>query len=266
VILSLLALVGVARAQEPSSSAPKPPAVEMSMEARAHYEKGLALYGDKDYAGAIRELEIGYASSPRREFLFAEAQALRLSGDCKSAVPLYQKFLASEPEDVQVNATHIALARCAEQMASRAAPAVPVTPTAPAGSTTTVTTTPPPRPAPPAPWYHDLGGGALLGAGVLGLATGTVFTFAALSARDDANHSAQSYPDYRQRWDTARGRSEIAIAAFASGAALTGVAIVRYLRVRGRALAALRTSTAAIDPWAAPADRSGGVAGVGGRF
>ena len=211
--MALLSCAGVARAEPAPAPTPTPTAtatptaVEMSVEARAHYENGLALYGDKDYTGAIRELEIGYAISPRREFLFAQAQALRLTGDCKDAVPLYQKFLASEPEEVQVNATHIALARCAEQMASNPARAVPVTPTPPGGPATIVTTTPPPRPAAPAPWYHDLAGGALLGAGVLGLGTGTVFTFAALSARDDANHSARSLPDYTQRWDTARGRS-----------------------------------------------------------
>src|SRR5205823_4412560 len=81
-----------------------------------------ATAAEKDYGAALAELRAGYALDARREFLFAEAQALRLGGDCKSAVPLYQQFLKSGPEDVQVNATHIALGRCAAQMAAAPAP------------------------------------------------------------------------------------------------------------------------------------------------
>jgi tetratricopeptide (TPR) repeat protein len=244
----------------------------MSDEARAHYERGLALYGEKDYAGAIRELDAGYALDPRREFLFAEAQAHRLNGDCQSAVPLYKRFLDSDPDDVQVNAAHIALARCAEQMAT--APAPPVR--AAATSTTSPTTTTVPvlspsgSPAPAGPWYKDTLGGVLAGAGIAALAVGTGFSLAALSARDDANHNAATLPDYKSRWSTAGGRSQIADGAFAAGAALTGAAIYRYWHVRrahGRAAATPR-----LDAWAAPVTAtagggtSGAIAGVGGRF
>ncbi len=241
----------------------------MNGEARAHYESGLALYGAKDYAGAIRELDAGYALDPRREFLFAEAQAYRLAGDCKSAVPLYKKFLDSEPDDVQVNAAHIALARCAEQMATAPAPP-PSTKTPPIGTSAPVVPKPG-APAPAAPWYKDTAGGVLLGAGVAALAVGTGFSFAALSARDDANQSAATYSDFTSRWSTARERSQIAVGAFAAGAALAGVAIYRYWRVRrarAHAPAAPR-----LDAWAAPITTTGAggaangaIAGVGGRF
>ena len=242
----------------------------MSDEARAHYERGLALYGEKDYAGAIRELDAGYALDPRREFLFAEAQAHRLNGDCKSAVPLYKKFLETDPDDVQVNAAHIALARCAEQMATAPAPPAPST-KAPPIATSAPVRPPPGVPAPAAPWYKDTIGGVLLGAGVAALAAGTGFSLAALSARDDANQNAASYPDFTSRWSTAHGRSQIATGAFAAGAALTGVAIYRYWHVR-RAHARA-SATPRLDAWAAPvtATSTGGAAtgaigGVGGRF
>jgi hypothetical protein len=246
----------------------------MSEAARVHYDRGLALYGDKDYAGAIGELEAGYALDPRREFLFAEAQALRLSGDCKGAVPLYKRFLDSEPDDVQINGAHIALARCAEQMAST--PAATATSTTSATPPLQVTTTPvaptPPR-APAASWYRDAAGGVLLGAGVAALAFGTAFTFAALSARDDANQSAQSYADYSRRWTTAHDRWQIGLAGFATGAALTAAALYRYLHVRRER--GPTGATRALDAWAGPAattSTTGGgiaasaVAGVGGRF
>ena len=95
----------------------------MTDEARAFYERGLRLYADKDYAAAVGEFQAGYAVEPRREFLFAEAQAKRLSGDCAGAVGLYQKFLETQPSPAQVNATQMGLARCAQQMAATPAPA-----------------------------------------------------------------------------------------------------------------------------------------------
>jgi tetratricopeptide (TPR) repeat protein len=238
----------------------------MSEEARVHYERGLALYGEKDYAGAIRELNAGYALEPRRDFLFAEAQAHRLNGDCKSAVPLYKKFLESDPDDVQVNAAHIALARCAEQMATTAPAQLPAKPATAATATATAATATLPSSSPPAPWYKDTAGGVLLGAGVAALALGASFTVAALAARDDANQSSATYPDYQSQWSTAHDRSRIAVGAFAAGAALTGVAIYRYVRVR-RARVTPPPPRRKLDAWTAPTTAASGfVAGVGGRF
>ena len=230
----------------------------MTADARAHYDRGLALYAEKDYPGAIAELQAGYALDPRREFLFAEAQARRLSGDCKNAVPLYQSFLASGPDEVQVNATHIALGRCAAQMAS-APPPAPDPRRASSPPALALPARPPATPATPPPWFQDLAGGALLGAGVVGIATGTIAMVGMASARDDARGSL-IYQDYARHWDTARSRERIAIIGFAAGAALTGAAIIRYVRVGTRAPAPVK-----LEAWVAPGQR-GGLAGVGGRF
>jgi tetratricopeptide (TPR) repeat protein len=232
---------------------PEAAADAMNAGARAHYDRGLALYADKDYAGALTELRAGYALDPRREFLFAQAQALRLGGDCKAAVPLYQQFLTSGPDDVQVNATHIALGRCAAQMA--AAPVPPPAADRPrAPPPPTVTT---PARTPPPPWYVDVAGGALLGGAVLGLATGAVFTVSALSERDDADQRSANYAEYMQHWNAARSRERVAIVGFAAGAALTTAAVVRYARVRVRRR---------MDAWISPDARGGALAGVGGQF
>jgi tetratricopeptide (TPR) repeat protein len=113
--LGLAATIGSARrahAQGTAPAAPPPQTAPMSEEARVHYDRGLAFYGAKDYRAAFAELEAGYAVDPRREFLFAEAQAQRLAGDCQRAVPLYQRFLATDPSPVQVNAAQVGLARC----------------------------------------------------------------------------------------------------------------------------------------------------------
>jgi hypothetical protein len=224
----------------------------MRPDAKEHYDRGLALYAEKNYTAALTELRAGHALDPRREFLFAEAQTLRLGGDCKNAVPLYQQFLKSGPDDVQVNATHIALGRCAAQMAAAAPPQG--TDKTRAGSTPLVIA--PVRPPAPAPWYYDVPGGALLGGGVLALGTGAILSIAVMSARDDANQHATTYDQYNQRWDSARTRQRLAIVAWATGGFLTSAAIVRYALVRAR------DHTHA---WVAPTEH-GAIAGVGGRF
>src|SRR6185436_2393991 len=104
---------------EPSPTAAPRPAAEttegaMRPEVQALYERGLARFAARDYAGAIADLEAGHALEPRREFLFAEGQAKRFAGDCKGAVALYQRFLTTNPRAVQANATQIALGRCAQ--------------------------------------------------------------------------------------------------------------------------------------------------------
>ena len=65
--------------------------------AQALYDRALAAFAARDYPAAIRDTEAGYAIDPRREFLFAEAQAKRLAGDCRGAVVLYQRFLTTAP-------------------------------------------------------------------------------------------------------------------------------------------------------------------------
>ena len=199
-------------------------ATAMTPEARALYERGLSLYGAKDYAGAIRAFEDGFAREPRREFLFANAQARRLAGDCRGAVPLYQRFLGMSPPAVQESATQIALGRCAQQMATTKIE--PVAPAAPP---------PPPRPAPrptlpPPPWTHDRAGAALLATGVVGLAVGGGFLAAALAARPPADAPTDA------AFDGGRARAEarlsIAVVSFATGGALVAAGVARYVWVR----------------------------------
>jgi hypothetical protein len=189
----------------------------MKPEARALYDRGLSLYQSKDYPGAIKALEEGFALEPRREFLFADAQARRLSGDCRGAVPLYQRFLEMSPPAVQASATHIALARCAQQMAAEKGPAPPPV-------------VAPPGPVPPPPWTHDRWGAALLGAGVVGLGVGGAFLWASFAALPGA--SQQDYPPYHAAQATAESRYTIALVGLVGGGALAAAGLARYAWVR----------------------------------
>jgi hypothetical protein len=208
--------------------------------AQALYDRALKGFETRDYAAAVRDLEAGFALDPRREFLFAEAQAKRLSGDCRDAVVLYQRFLTTGPPALQVDATQIALARCAQELAKK--PEV------------VITTSPPPPPPKPAParWSRDPWGLGLTAAGIVALGVGVGYLVAAESAKNDAEGTS-SYAAYVSRWSTAGTRLDVAIGALAIGGALVATGVGRFLIVRRHARAD------AVALWVAPGS-------IGGAF
>ena len=218
--LALLAGACPVHAQTPPAGEPEGP---MRPDAQALYDRALAAFGAHDYPSVIRDTEAGYALDPRREFLFTEAQAKRLSGDCRGAVVLYQRFLTTQPPQLQVDATHIALARCAQELASRP----PVVLAAPAPAP------PPPRPRPPR-WWRDPWGITLSVAGLAGMGVGLGWFVAAEIARSDAQ-SAGSYAAYQARWSTAESRRDVALTAAVIGSAALIAAGARFTLVRRQA-------------------------------
>jgi tetratricopeptide (TPR) repeat protein len=198
----------------------------MRPEARALYDRGLAFYQAKDYPDAIRAFEEGFALEPRREFLFANAQARRLAGDCRGAVPLYQRFLEKDPPPVQASATQIALGRCARQMAAeRLAPPTIVAPKTPVVPL-------PAAPPPPPPWTHDRWGAALLATGVVGLAVGGGFLAASFAAVPSADVSMSKMSGYDGAWSVADTRHAIGVVGLVGGGALVAAGVARYAWVR----------------------------------
>jgi hypothetical protein len=226
--------VTAAPAATPAASAPGPSgpapagatATEtegpMRPEAAALYARGLERFGARDYAGAIGDLEAGYAIDPRREFLFAEGQAKRLAGDCKGAIVLYQRFLATHPSPVHTNATQIALGRCAQHLAEHPDVVVVETPRRP------------PPPPPPPRWWRDPWGIGFTGAGVVSLGVGVGFIAASYSARHDAD-DARGLETYAQRWATVESRWQVGVGTLALGTVLTATGVTRFLLVRRQA-------------------------------
>jgi hypothetical protein len=237
--LALLVAAFPARAAELATEPEGP----MHPAAQALYDRALAEFAAHDYPAAIRDTEAGHAIDARREFLFTEAQAKRLAGDCRGAVALYQRFLTTQPPQVQVDATHIALARCAQELASRPALVV-VAPPPPVP--------PPPRPAPPR-WWRDPWGLSLSAAGVVAVGLGVGWFISAEMARSDAQGAA-TYADFSARWSTAESRRDVAVTAWAVGGAALIAAGARFLIVRRRAHA-----TQGLALWLVPG-------GVGGTF
>jgi hypothetical protein len=208
--------------------------------AEALYDRALKGFETRDYAGAIRDLEAGFALDPRREFLFAEAQAKRLSGDCRGAVVLYQRFLTTGPPALQVDATQIGLARCAQELAKK-----------PEEMVVTPPPRPPPKPSPPR-WNRDPLGLGLTGAGVIALGIGAGFLVAGEIALGDAGE-ATTYAGYTGHHATAATRLEVAVGALAIGGALAAAGVARLLVVRRHARAE------AVAVWIGPG-------AVGGTF
>jgi hypothetical protein len=236
----------------PGAGEPEPPApAPMTADAREHYQEGLRLYADRKFTAAIREFEAGFALEPRREFLFAEAQAYRLAGDCTHAIPIYERFLGSGPSPLQVDATRLALDRCARRPAAAPPPAKPVPPA-------------PARPAgPPVAererWWRDRWALGAVAAGVVATGVGVGFKLAADSAAAQANGATtRHYDDYSRLWDTADRRQTISIAALAGGAALLATGAVRFLWVRHKEAGA---APAAVTTLIWPASGGGSLVG-----
>jgi tetratricopeptide (TPR) repeat protein len=213
---------------------PRPAAAEdltppLSPAARELYEAGLAHYAARRFPAAIEALRAAYALEPRREILFAEAQATRLGGDCRGAVPLYQRFLDSDPPPRQLEAARIALGRCREVLekpppGTTAPPAVPppvtAAPPTPAGDV--------PPLAPRSPWYRDPTAAILAGTALAALAVGTGYVIAAFQANDKANRGP-IYRDYEADRIPAESRLRTGRLLLLGGAILGASAAGRYL-------------------------------------
>lgn len=259
--LVLLALTaGPAFADESPGSA-----AELVERADTHLRRGVEFYAEKQYELAIIEFRAGYGIDPRPEFLFALAQAERLSGDCASAVVYYQRFLDTGPDANQTEAARINMRRCTRALESAprqsrpradartlaeaeeaSEPAPPVTPPMTA------------VPSAPAPWYRDPVGMGLLGGGVVSLVASGLFLDAKAGAEADAR-DADDYGAYVAHIERARSRRNLALVTGGIGAALLTGAIIRYVT---RDDGDERHSTTVV---AVPAE-GGGIVGLSGSF
>ena len=247
--LSLLAAAGNGRAHAeddtpPAPAAPPvvvpppepgkepPPAVPMLPDAKVHYDRGLELYRARDFAGSIRALEQGFALEPRREFLFAEAQAWRLAGDCARAIVLYQRFIDSGPQAVQAQAARLGIDRCAPERTSPAPRSLPPQPT-PGQSGPTPPLTPigdgPAQDQRPR-WWRDpwvLGAGGL---GVVALGVGATALVGSNRSADQAQSMrTTSHTEFDRLWNEASQRRTIALVGLAAGAGLVAAGGLRAL-------------------------------------
>lgn len=63
-----------------------------------HYRRGLALYQQKDYAGAVTEMSAAYEERQLPRILLNIGQAYRKQGKAREALTYYERYLKAEPD------------------------------------------------------------------------------------------------------------------------------------------------------------------------
>jgi hypothetical protein len=230
---ALVALAAVLAAALPAGLARgDEPAAPMRPEARAKYDEGLGHYAAGRYPAAVAALEAAYALDPRREILFAQAQATRLGGDCPRAVTLYERFLATDPPARQVEATQLALNRCRQALAAPTGkPPAAQGPrsSSPAAGDLLRATPPPPR----GPWYRDVAGGVMAAGALVSAGVATGFMVSAHRADQRSRPpQATTYGEFEGPHQQAQRRMTVGTAALVTSVALAMGAGGRYLWLR----------------------------------
>lgn len=204
---------------------------KISPAALVELERGERLYREKDYAGAIAAFDAGYELDPKPIFLYDKAQALRMAGDCASAIETYKAFLATKPPEHEAIRARKNIENCAAKLPQEPAPVE----TEPPPAVTPPSPPPPPIREAPAPtliveqraWWHDRVGVTLATTGVVALGLGAGFAVAARKAADDTA-LATNVDEWGARRATWQRDRVIAGVAAGAGVALVALAAVRF--------------------------------------
>jgi tetratricopeptide (TPR) repeat protein len=147
-LLGVLAAPRVTLAQPPAAT----PEASRAEQARAEWERGRKLYNLADYEPAIAAFRRAYELSGKPELLYSIAQAYRLKGDCKQAVPIYRSFLREAPKHPNRRDAEAAIERCGQPASAAGAESPATAPLPPASLTPPPVTVPDPgAPTPAAP-------------------------------------------------------------------------------------------------------------------
>jgi tetratricopeptide (TPR) repeat protein len=192
-----------------------------------------------DYADAAEKLEAAYLIEPVPTLLYPWAQAERSRGNCRTAIDLYRRFIDSDPGETIAAQAAENIERCEEQLAEEVDEDLMVidedadediVDAVLAEPEPLVTSEPEPTSTPQddlRPWYRDPVGGALFGAGLVGVGVGLGLyggaSSVAKSVADEDSH--QGYADRRRRAGALRTGSVVVVSL---GSALLVGAVVRY--------------------------------------
>jgi uncharacterized membrane protein YidH (DUF202 family) len=182
-----------------------------------------------------------YTRDPRAEFLFNAANARRLSGDCWTALALYQRFLALGPPPDWVDLAKHNVERCQEQIADARKEADRVGPPPPRVPKD-APSQPAPRREPQRQWARDPAGGALVGVG--SVLTGVGIGLVAGGAWQRARASDETTDaDFGARHRSGIALTSAGIPVLGVGAALVIAGVVRWaVLARAQRRAATRLS------------------------
>lgn len=223
-------LLATALLQEPTSA-------EEDAVARAE-----AAFAQERYAEAADAFGEAYTAHPLPRYLWAQAQAERLAGDCAAAIEVYDAFLATEPAEKDAADARDARKACERELERREPAdtetkhaATTTSPTEGSASTPAGEPEPLPSERPPLRWYRDPWGGALVGSGVFvgGIGIGLLVSAVRLD-RDAGDASTEGAYEASREDAVLRQRVGIATVAVGSGLVVAGVVRWAIVGARGR--------------------------------
>lgn len=213
-------------------------------EAQAKFQEAQDAFRAEDFEAAAAAVEAAYIIEPKPMLLYPWAQAERNQGNCGAAVALYQRFIDSGPREDLASAAQGNLDRCQEELDAAAAAEEQIIEDDDDEVVEEIVEDDEPDPAPivvepttkddgqpkTKVWYKDPLGGALTGAGVVGLGLGVgLLAVGSSTAKKASDEDTQTgYEDQRSRATSLRNGG--AIAASIGGALVVG-GVVRYLLV-----------------------------------
>jgi hypothetical protein len=206
-----------------------------------HFRAAVEAWDAGRWDEAARAFGAAYADDPRPEYLFAQARARRLGGDCKGALPLFERFVDLGPPPSAIEDAQTNIRECEAELAAAEPP--------PAASAPPPVVSTPADVAPVAPRKpvaKDALGHALLWPGVAVLGAGAAMLGVAHAQGDDANEAADEQA-YRDRLGVAPELSQAGIALTAVGSALVVAGLVRFAVLGARA-----RNRSAHARWSAP--------------
>lgn len=250
----LIAMPALGQAEPADETKSDTKAKDRATQVDIHLKRGVEFFAEGQYELALVEFRAGYALDPRSDFLFALAQAERLSGDCQTAIVWYRRFLKTNPHPTQAEAARVNQQRCQRALESGAS-GPPDEPTDAAlekaeastskdeGSLNTApseSTEPASVPValevrakasePPA-FYEDPLTISLMGGAAVAVVVGGYY-FGQGSQSVDAANNANSYDAYSIHMDEARSARRVGWVSTGIGVALTGAAVWRYFDTR----------------------------------
>jgi tetratricopeptide (TPR) repeat protein len=225
---------------------------DAKQDAKVHLDAAAAAHQAGRYDEARKELEIAYTLDPNPALLYAIGQVHVMQGQCPQAITFYERFLESKPSEAQAAKAREAIETCRRlQPADKPSdkpidvkPQIIEKPVIMEKPITIVTTT--------RPWYTDVVGDVLVGAGIGAGIASVVFYRAALTDRDEADR-VMSYEEYDALLDRAGSKQRIAIVFAAGGGLLAAAGLVSYIvrdrTVETRTVSVVPTSQGGMVTW-----------------
>lgn len=228
-----LAALAVLALAAPAAAAPK------AGPAKVAFDRGVAAYQKGNFAAASDALEDSFKLEADVETLYAWAQSERQLERCEKAIELFEKLLQYDMPAENKKVVRGKIDECKALLPEKQPPKQPEPEPEPE---------PAPQPEagrsdPPAagptsvdrgspggtPWWKDPLGGALVGAGVVGLAAGVYFLGSARGAEQDSQQPGLDFEAFKALDDRAQSHGRIGLISLVAGGALVTGGIVRYV-------------------------------------